>query len=99
MTILPTDPPFDPTSGGELPTTVDKTQKSTNALGISATQFANALTKAFTDATAGGKKFDDVLKSLALRLSSLTVAAAFKPVAKGLTGGLNNILKGILGGD
>ncbi|MFZ0844705.1 MAG: phage tail tape measure protein [Pseudolabrys sp.] len=77
---------------------MDKATKSTNALGISATAFANAMAKAFTQATAGGKQFDDVLKGLALKLSSMTVAAAFKPVAKGLTGGINDILTSILGG-
>lgn len=80
---------------GDLPGTVDKTTKSVNGLGISAAAFANAMTKAFTQATAGGKQFDDVLRSLALRLSSLTLAAAFKPVAKGLAGGLNGIINNL----
>ena len=84
-------------AGGDIGGTIDRTQRSTNSLGISAAAFANAITKAFTQATAGGKQFDDVLKSLALRLSSLTLAAAFKPVAKGLLGGLNGILNGIFG--
>ena len=92
---------FDETSSGlmpgDLPDVVEKTKRSTNGLGISATAFANAMTKAFMQATAGGKQFDEVLKSLALRLSSLTLAAAFKPVAKGLLGGLGDIFKGLFG--
>lgn len=83
-------PGGDPDVGGSR-------QQKIKGLGLSATAFANAMTKAFTQATAGGKQFDDVLKGLALKLSSLTVAAAFKPVAKGLAGGLNDIFNGIFG--
>lgn len=85
-------------AGADLSTTIDGVQTRTTGLGISANAFANAMTKAFTQATTGGKQFDDVLKSLALRVSSLTVAAAFKPVAKGLAGGLNDIFAGLFGG-
>lgn len=77
---------------GDLPDTTEKARSSTNALGVSATQFANAMRKAFTDAIAGGKKFDDVLKSLALRLSSVALTNALKPLIKQLTGGLGDIL-------
>jgi phage-related minor tail protein len=80
---------------GDLPDTVGKVRNSTNALGISATNFAKAMTKAFADATVGGKQFDDVLKSMALRLSNLAVQQAFKPVAKGLAGTLSKLLNGI----
>jgi phage-related minor tail protein len=91
------DAPSTGSGGDTLPGTVDKTRKSTNAIGISAAAFSSAITKSFTQAVTGGKQFDDVLKSLALKISSLTVAAAFKPVAKGLTGGLNDIFNGIFG--
>jgi phage-related minor tail protein len=94
--------PFLPTqtgdSGGDLPKTIDRTRASTNALGISATAFASALTKAFSDAVTGGKKLDDTIKSLGLRLSSLAVQAAFKPLARDLTKGLSGILNTIFGG-
>ena len=67
-----------------------------------ANAFATAMTRAFTQATAGGKQFDDVLKSLALRVSGLAVAQAFKPIAGSLatsiTGGLNSLLGSLLGG-
>jgi phage-related minor tail protein len=89
-----------PTSGGggfdEIPPT-ERTKRRIGGLTISATAFANAMTKAFSQATTGGKQFDDVLKSLALRLSSLTVAQAFKPIAKGLAGGLTDIFNGLFG--
>jgi phage-related minor tail protein len=57
-----------------------------------ATAFSKAMTEAFTAAVVGGKQLDDVLKSLALKISDLTVKAAFKPV-EGL---LNNALQGLL---
>lgn len=85
-------------AGAELGSVIDGVQARTDNLGVSTHGLANALAKAFTQATAGGKQFDDVLKSLALRLSSLTVAAAFRPVAKGIAGGLGDILGSLLGG-
>jgi phage-related minor tail protein len=90
----------DPSSTMDLPDmsgTVDKTNTSTKALGVSATQFAKAMSKAFSDAVVGGKQFDDVLKSLALRLSSLAVTNAFKPLAKDLAGGLGSLFASIGG--
>lgn len=87
----------DPANGGfsgSLPDTVDKTQTSTKLLGVSAGQFATAITKAFQQATTGGKQFDDVLKSLTLKLSNLAVQNAFKPIAKTLAGELQSILTG-----
>lgn len=83
---------------GDVPDPAKQVRASTNALGISATTFANAITKAFAQATTGGKQFDDVLKSLALRLSNMSVQAALKPLARDVTKGFNNILGTILGG-
>lgn len=73
------------------------TKNRVGSLTSGAGAFANAMTKAFTQAVTGGKQFDDVLKSLALRLSSLTLAAAFKPVAKSITTGLGDLFNNILG--
>lgn len=81
-------------AAGEWEKTSERVRGSTNALGISAAQFANAMAKAFAQATTGGKQFDDVLKSLALRLSSLSVAAAFKPLAKSIFGSLGDLFGG-----
>ena len=67
--------------------TTDRVHTRTNALGISAASFAKAMSKAFADATTGGKKFDDVLRQLALRLSDMAVAQAFQPLARNLAGG------------
>jgi phage-related minor tail protein len=68
--------------------TTDRVRASPAALGISAASFAKAMSKAFADATAGGKKFDDVLRQLALRLSDRAVAQAFQPLARNLAGDL-----------
>ncbi len=93
----------DPGSGAssaanDFTTTIDALVAKTDSLGISAGTFAKAMTKAFTDATAGGKKFDDVLKSTALRLSNLAVTQAFKPLAKDLGKGLEAVFNGLFGG-
>lgn len=88
-------------SGNEFSVLLGGLQSGTNNLASSANGFANAMTRAFTQVTAGGKQFDTVLQSLALRVSSLTVAQAFKPIAAGLTnsltGGLNQLFGGLLG--
>jgi phage-related minor tail protein len=85
-------------AGNDLSATLDSLQTRTNNLGVSANALAGALTKAFSQATTGGKQFDDVLKSLALRLSNLAVSAALKPLVKGLSGGLNELFAGLFGG-
>lgn len=72
---------------GDLPTTIDKTTVSTNALGVSIRQFATLMTRAFGQAVTGGKQFDDVLKNVALSLSKLAVQSAFKALARDMTGG------------
>lgn len=56
--------------------------------------FGRAMTQAFTSAVVGGKKFDDVLKGLVLRLSSMAVNAALKPLQQGFA----DLLSGLFGG-
>jgi phage-related minor tail protein len=95
------------TESGEFPDELDKdfgratarARASTDALGISAASFAKAMSKAFADVTTGGKKFDDVLRQLALRLSDMTVAQAFQPLARNLAGGLGDLFGGVFGKD
>jgi phage-related minor tail protein len=77
---------------------VDQARDSTEALSGSARNFSAAMTRAFTQATAGGRALDDVLKSLALRMSSLAVAQAFRPISDNIVGGLGNVLPGVFGG-
>jgi len=79
---------------GDFTETTDKVRTSTNLLGLSATSFASAMVKAFQQATTGGKQLDDVLKSLALRLSSMATAQALKPALKDVFGGLGGIFGG-----
>jgi phage-related minor tail protein len=69
----------------------------TSALAGSATTFAKAMTQAFAASVISGKQLDDVLKSLALKMSDLAVKAAFKPVEGVLNGVLQNLLSGSSG--
>jgi lambda family phage tail tape measure protein len=85
---------FDDSSVSGLSQTTDGVRTSTNALGVSATAFASAMTRAFTQATTGGKQLDDVLKSLALRLSSMATTQAFKPVASSVLSGIGGLFGG-----
>jgi phage-related minor tail protein len=70
----------------------------TDALVTSSNRFSYAMARAFTSATVAGRSFDDVLKSLALRISSLAVADAFKPLTAGLSKGLNSMFSGLFSG-
>lgn len=70
----------------------------TRNLESSANGFARAMTKAFASSITGGKQFDDVLKSLALRLSDLSLKAALKPLTTGIAGGLQRLLSGLTSG-
>jgi phage-related minor tail protein len=78
--------------------TIDRVQRKAEGLSLSAGTFASAMIRAFAQASAGGKQFDDVLKSLALRLSNLAVRQALKPFAGGLAKGLTDGLGGLFGG-
>ena len=82
---------------GEWDDQTQRTRKSTDDLTLSANAFASAMTRAFAQATSGGKQLDDVLKSLALRLSSMAVRAALRPLTKDLAGGLNGVFGGVFG--
>lgn len=84
--------------GEDLPEKTERTRKSLDLLGVSATQFAKVMTNAFKQSTTGGKEFDDVLKNMALKLSSMAVTNAFKPIAKSFSKGFGNIFKDIFNG-
>jgi phage-related minor tail protein len=87
----------DDTSLQDTSSTLDSLAAKTQALTISAGGFARAMTQAFSSSVIGGKQFDDVLKTLALRISSLAVTAAFKPLAAGLTSGIAGLFSGLTG--
>ena len=57
--------------------------------------FARAITAAFAQGATGAKSFDSVLKSLALRLSNLSVSMALKPAIGSLFGGSKSVLGGL----
>ena len=70
---------------------------STKGLESSAKGFASAITKAFSGAIIGGKQFDDVLKTLTLKLSDVALKLAFKPLEKSIASGLTSLLSSITG--
>jgi phage-related minor tail protein len=84
-------------SASALSAALEQVQQRTGSLTVSANAFSSAMARAFSQATVGGRQFDDVLKSLALRLSSLAVTAAFKPITAGITSSLNQLFSGLLG--
>ena len=56
--------------------------------------FGSTLTRAFEGAIVRGRDFGDVLRSLALRLSSMAIGAAFKPLEQGFGSLMENLLSG-----
>jgi phage-related minor tail protein len=77
--------------------TLDGLSLKTKDLTASASGFARAMSQAFAASVTGGKQFDDVLKSLALRISELSVRLAFKPLEKSLASGISSLLSGLTG--
>src|SRR2546421_2949772 len=74
---------------------MDGVRPRTRDLTTGSNAFARAITAAFAQGATGAKSFDSVLKSLALRLSGLSLNLALKPVAGALTGGLTNLFNGL----
>ena len=68
--------------------TLDSLRMKTLDLTSAVTGFSKVMTQAFASSIIGGKQFEDVLKSLALKLSDLAVKAAFKPLENALGSGL-----------
>ncbi|MFN3659561.1 MAG: phage tail tape measure protein [Pseudolabrys sp.] len=95
MTIIPDTPGADEID--ELAEKTERVRTSTGALNVDAAAFARVMSKAFADATAGGRQFDDVLKQMALRLSSMAVGQAFRPLARGLSGSPGKLFDGLFG--
>jgi phage-related minor tail protein len=89
----------DATNPGALSETLDSLALRQRDLELGANSFARAMTGAFARSVAGGRQFDDVLKSLYLRLSDLSVRLALQPVARGIAGGLNQLFAGLFAGN
>ena len=77
--------------------TLDSLSLKTKDLTAGASGFARAMTQAFSASVTGGKQFDDVLKSLGLRISDLALRLAFKPLEKSLASGIESLLSGLTG--
>jgi phage-related minor tail protein len=77
---------------------VDQLTTKTQALSSEAKGFARAMTSAFSQSITGGKQFEDVLKSLALKVSDLALKAALKPLTNGLASGFDSLFSGLFGG-
>ncbi|NEW96434.1 phage tail tape measure protein [Rhodopseudomonas sp. BR0G17] len=77
---------------------VDQLTTKTQALSSEAKGFARAMTSAFSQAVTGGKQFEDVLKSLALKVSDLALKAALKPLTTSLATGFDSFFSGLFGG-
>jgi phage-related minor tail protein len=60
----------------------------------SANSFARVMTNAFAQSVIGARNFEDVLKSLALRMSDLAVRMAFKPLEGILASGFQKLFSG-----
>lgn len=54
--------------------------------------FSAAITRAFAGAVSGGRDLDDVLKSLALRLSTIALDAALAPIGRGIGSAISGLV-------
>lgn len=91
------DDPTPATDARDLPDVLETLTLRTQGLESGANAMARAMTQAFTRAALDGRRLDDVLKGLALRLSNLAVRLALKPLERGLAGGIETII-GAAGG-
>ncbi len=89
----------DETSGpSEADAQIDRLSIRTSELDATARAFSRTMANAFASAVVGGKQLDDVLKSLALRLSGVALQAALKPITSGLATGIESLFSGLLKG-
>jgi lambda family phage tail tape measure protein len=58
-----------------------------------ASSFSSAISRAFKDAIVGGKSFESVLKTLALRIASLALDKALAPLSAGIGGAIASLFK------
>lgn len=92
----------DTSTTGELQATsnqLDSIRLKTLDLTATMTTFSKVMTQAFAASVTGGRQFEDVLKSLALKLSSMAVSAAFKPIETAFSSGAaSQMFANLLGG-
>jgi phage-related minor tail protein len=82
--------------GGDKPLeeVFDGLEVRTQSLELGINRYAGAVSRAFASAVTSGQSFDDVLKSLALRMSQMAVGLAMRPLVGDIMGGFNNIFTG-----
>lgn len=83
--------------GDDAVRTYESLSLRTQDLALGASSFSRAMTGAFTASVVGGRQFDDVLKSLTLRLSDLAVRLSFKPIEQSISNGIGSLLSGLTG--
>ncbi|RJF74356.1 phage tail tape measure protein [Rhodopseudomonas palustris] len=88
----------DDTTALDSEQTLTRLTTQTQTLSSEAKGFARAMTSAFSQSITGGKQFEDVLKSLALKVSDLALKAALKPLTNGLAGAFDSLFAGLFGG-
>lgn len=88
-----------------LTTGLDETERKAESLSarlldlqLGAKAFSGAMSSALTSAVSGTRQLDDVLKSLALRLSDTALKAALSPLTGGLASGLQSLFGSLSGG-
>lgn len=85
-------------SADRLSGAVDQLTPRMRELQSGANGFARAMTSAFASSVSGGRQFDDVLKTLALRLSDTALRTALAPITRGLASGISQLFSGLFGG-
>ena len=85
-------------SADRLSGVVDQLAPRMRELQSGANGFARAMTSTFASSVSGGRQFDDVLKTLALRLSDTALRTALAPITRGLASGISQLFSGLFGG-
>jgi phage-related minor tail protein len=88
-------------SGTSLNSLFDTMQSRMSGLTAIANAFARAMTAAFSQSARSGRQFESVLRSLALRLSSMLLNQAFRSLFSGGAGGASSfgsLFSGLGGG-
>jgi phage-related minor tail protein len=78
--------------------TLDSMTVKTAGLTSAATTFSKVMTQAFSSSVASGQKFDDVLKSLALKMSDLATKSALQAGAGAMSSSISSLVSSLFGG-
>ena len=70
---------------------LDRVDVRMNGMRRSANAFGRAMSDAFSQSILGSRNFEDVLKTLYLRLSDIALRLAFKPVENALNGSFSSL--------